>query len=307
MPRSQAYRKYQLTINNPKERDFSHDVLKSTLAGFPSCIYWCMCDEIGEQGTYHTHLYMAFTNAVLFETIHRRFYGAHIESAKGSHQENRDYIRKTGKWQDDVKHETNLPETFEESGALPEEAGKRQTQSEQVFVMLENGADNEEIIRTFPAWIKNIKSLDTARQTLLEKKYRLEFRQLDVHYLWGKTGVGKTRHVMDARGYANVYRVTNYAHPFDEYRGQSVMLFDEFRSDLPTKDMLKYLDGYPLMLPCRYGDKVACYTTVYVVSNIPIEKQYPNVQLDEPETWNAFLRRFSDVYELSPDGADMPF
>ena len=65
---------------------------------------------------------------------------------------------------------------------------------------------------------------------------------------------------MELYGYENVYHVTNYDHPFDDYRGQNVILFDEFRSSLPVADMLKYLDGYPLMLPCRYSNKVACYT-----------------------------------------------
>ena len=70
--------------------------------------------------------------------------------------------------------------------------------------------------------------------------------------------------------------------------------------------MLKYLDGYPLMLPCRYGDRVACYTKVYLLSNIPMEKQYPNIQLEEPETWRAFLRRFSGVSELLPPNPENP-
>ena len=62
------------------------------------------------------------------------------------------------------------------------------------------------------------------------------------------------------------------------------------------------------MLPCRYADKVACFTTVYLVSSISIEKQYPNVQYEEPETWQAFRRRFHEVYEMGlSDGPDMPF
>ena len=90
MARSQAFRKVQLTINNPAEHNYSHDTIRTIVQSFSSCIYWCMCDEIGEQGTPHTHIYMAFRNAVEFSTIQQRFYGAHIESAKGSHRENRD-------------------------------------------------------------------------------------------------------------------------------------------------------------------------------------------------------------------------
>ena len=118
MARSAAYRKYQITINNPIDKGFTHDTIRSILSGLSGCLYWCMCDEVGQQGTLHTHLYAAFRNAVMFQTMQQHFYGAHIEDARGTHRENRDYIRKEGRWLDDAKHETNLPETFEESGAL---------------------------------------------------------------------------------------------------------------------------------------------------------------------------------------------
>lgn len=47
MARSAAYRKYQITINNPTDKGFTHDIIRDILSGLPSCLYWCMCDEIG--------------------------------------------------------------------------------------------------------------------------------------------------------------------------------------------------------------------------------------------------------------------
>lgn len=307
MPREKASRKYQLTINNPQEHGFTHDVIRSNIGTLSGCLYWCLCDEVGQEGTPHTHVYLVFKNAVMFSTLHKRFYGAHIEPAKGSNQENRDYIRKEGKWADDAKHETSLPETFEESGELPEEPQRRQKDSEAILSMISEGATDAEILREYPTSMSRLQHIGAARQTLLAEQYRKTFRELHVVYLWGKTGAGKTRTVMEKYGYENVYRVTNYQHPFDSYAGENVVLFDEFRSSLPISDMLKYLDGYPVMLPCRYADKVACFTTVYLVSNISMEKQYPNVQYEEPETWQAFRRRFHEVYEMGlADGPDMP-
>lgn len=307
MARESAYRKYQLTINNPALHGFTHDVIKQNLEQFKGCDYWCLCDEIGEQGTPHTHVYAAFENAVLFSTMQRRFYGAHIEAAKGTHRENRDYIRKEGKWRDTDKAETNLLETFEESGELPAESDKRVKQSEAILAMVEDGASDGEILRAYPSSMNHLKNIEQARQTFLEEKFREEWRTLHVEYVWGTTGAGKTRSVMDKHGYRNVFRVTNYAHPFDGYKGEPVMLFDEFRSSLPLADMLKYLEGYPLMLPCRYADKAACYTEVYIISNIPLEQQYPNVQAEEPASYAAFLRRIHEKYEMLPDDADAPF
>lgn len=301
-------RKYQLTFNNPNAHGFSHEVIKTTLVSFPGIQYWCMCDEIGEQGTPHTHLYLYSPNAILFSTLQQRFMGAHIEAAKGSHRENRDYIRKEGRWLDDAKHETNLPETFEESGALPIERDKRELVSSEILSLIQSGSSNAEILVQYPSAMNRLQHIEAARQTLLEERYCNQWRDLEVTYLWGPTGVGKTRDVMEKYGYPNVYRVTNYDHPFDDYKGQDVMLFEEFRSSLPIQDMLKYLEGYPLMLPCRYNNKAACYTKVFLISNIPLASQYPNVQLSEPETYRAFLRRINcgTINMLLPSG-DEPF
>lgn len=296
MARSKAYRKFQLTFNNPQEHGYTHEAIRNTLQDTSGVIYWCMCDEEGS--TYHTHLYVAFENAKEFSMIQRRFYGAHIEGARGSHRENRDYIRKEGKWRDSEKSETNKPETFEESGELPEESDRRVKQAETILAMVENGATNAEIMRECPSAMLHLPRIEQARQTLLEETYRKAFRELKVEYIWGETGVGKTRKVMELYGYENVFRVTNYAHPFDGYSGQDVIVFDEFRSSLPLSDMLCYLDGYPLMLPCRYADRVACFTKVYILTNIPLEKQYPNVQLEEPASFEAFKRRLTSVYRM---------
>ena len=55
--------------------------------------------------------------------------------------------------------------------------------------------------------------------------------------------------------------------------------------------MLVYLEGHPLKLPCRYADKQACYTKVYIVSNWALDKQYMEAQKNDRETWDAFERR----------------
>lgn len=306
MPRKPSCRKFQLTINNPTDHGFTHDRIKCYLHEFPGIMYWCMCDEVGEQGTPHTHVFVLFKNSVMFETLHKRFYGAHIEQANGSNKDNRDYIRKEGKWQDDAKHETNLADTFEEWGELPPERSHRENQSEQIMKMVRNGKSNAEILAEIPTAFNKLHYIEQARQTLIQDKFKDTWRKLNVTYLWGGTGAGKTRSVMDTYGYSKVYQVTNYDHPFDGYTGQDVIIFEEFRSSLKIDDMLKFLDGYPLMLPCRYADKVACYTKVFIISNISLEQQYPNVQVDNPETWAAFRRRIHDVMHMTNDLTPLP-
>jgi len=303
LARTQASRKYQFTLNNPQLHDWSHEFIRNALGTFAGLVYWCMSNEIGEEGTPHTHIFVIFKNAVQFTTIQKAFYGAHIEPSMGSNQENRDYIRKEGKWAESEKKETNLPETFEEFGELPPDRAEGIKETEAIYEMVKGRASNFEIMEAYPNAMNKLDKIERARQTLLEERYKNKFRVLDNTYIWGKAGVGKTRYVMEQYGYENVYRVTDYMHPFDGYKGQDVLLFDEFRSSLTITEMLNYLDGYPLALPCRYANKQACYTKVFIISNIPLEQQYPNIQDNEPKTWEALMRRINHTHEMLPDAS----
>lgn len=146
MARKTSSRKYQLTINNPFEKGYTHETIKAVLNEF-SLVYWCMCDEIGKEGTYHTHIYFIAKNGVMFDTVKNRFYGAHIEAVKGSNEENYNYIRKIGEKYAN-KQETNLTDTFEEYGKLPADRKNSNTLNEEIFEMIENGSTDYEILTT---------------------------------------------------------------------------------------------------------------------------------------------------------------
>ena len=286
-------RKWQLTINNPQKKQLTHEEIKRKIEGFKSIQYYCMSDEVAR--THHTHIYLLFNNPVRFSTIKNRFEQAHIEKAYGTSIQNRDYVFKEGKWENDKKNETNMPETHEEWGEIPQERQGARNDCAELYEMVSEGKSNYEILEENPDLIKQLERIDRVRQIIQEEKYKDVFRTLDVEYIYGDTGSGKTRGVMEEFGYANVYRVTNYKNPFDQYHGQDVIVFEEFTSSLPISQMLLYLDGYPVMLPCRYADKVACYTKVYLLSNTDLRDQYPEIQRNYPETWKAFLRRINTV------------
>lgn len=303
MEHDTRHRKYLLTINNPGE-DWTHEKIKSALDSL-ALKYYCLSDEVGlQEQTPHTHVFLAADKAAIrFSTIKKLFPTAHIDAANGSCEENRDYVQKSGKWADDAKSDTSVPGTFEEWGELPDEPGQGfRSDIAELYNMIVDGMSNAEIMAQNPDLAAHITRMDKIRQDVLEERYRTTFRQLDVTYIFGPTETGKTRGVMEKHGYGDVYRITDYAHPFDRYASEPVLCLDEFRSSLAIGDMLNYLDGYPLSLPARYANRVACYETVYIVSNIDLKNQYPNVQVDEPATWKAFLRRIHKVVEYRKDG-----
>lgn len=297
-------RKWQLTINNPQDKGLDHESIKQVLGQFKSCTYYCMGDEIGlDEQTPHTHIFIMLRSPAKFGLVKKRFPEAHIEAARGTVTENRAYVEKSGKWANDPKSDTRLPGTFEESGPPPEEPGQgARSDIAEIYRQIDEGMSNAEIMAANPDSAKHIHLMDKVRQDILEARYRDQWRDLDVTYLFGPTATGKTRGVMEAQGYGNVYRVTDYNHPFDRYAQEPVLCLDEFRSSLLIGDMLDYLDGYPLALPARYANRVACYTKIYIISNIDLTEQYPNVQVNEPATWKAFLRRIHHVIEYRANG-----
>jgi hypothetical protein len=295
-------RKWQLTINNPEKHGYTHEFIREILSSFKAVAYWCMADEMGEEKTPHTHIFVAFSSGVRFSSIKKKFPKTHIEMARGTSQQNRDYIFKEGKWEKDKKKDGHIENSREEYGEMPLERQGARNDLNDLYDQLSSGMTIEEIIEDSPQHMLKINQLEKVQQMLREKKFRKTYRELEVTYVHGDTGRGKTRDILEKYDY-EVYRIISYENPFDGYKGEDVIVFDEFRNSLKIGDMLKYLEGYPkIYLPARYGDKLACYTKVYIVSNWDFHKQYPEVQKNDAKSWDAFERRIHKIIEYTANG-----
>lgn len=299
-------RKWSLVINNPLEAGLDHAAIREILHRF-SPAYFCMADEIATTGTYHTHIFLYSPSPMRFGTLKNRFPTAHLEKAYGSARDNRDYITKSGKWAETDKSETSVPGTFEEWGDLPTEKEEASPDKYRLLQSLREGMTPLEAVEDNPDRFYHYREIETVRQSILEDTYSTIMRQVEVTYLFGASGTGKTRGIFERHNPKSICRITDYGGKngvrFDSYRGQEVLVFEEFHSQIPISAMLNYLDIYPIMLPARYNDRVACYTTVYLTSNVPLEAQYQDIQRYQLETWYAFLRRIHNVIEYLPDGS----
>ena len=299
-------RKWALVINNPLDAGLDHAAIREILYRF-SPAYFCMADEIATTGTYHTHIFLFSPSPMRFSTVKNRFATAHIEKAYGSAKTNRAYILKEGRWADTDKAETSVPGTFEEWGDLPAEKEEEAPEMFKLIQDLRAGKSVMEIIEDNPKLAFRIREIETLRQAILEEKYSAENRALEVTYLYGASGTGKTWGIFEKHDRKSICRITDYGGKnsvrFDAYHCQDVLVLEEFHSQIPISAMLNYLDIYPLTLPARYTDRIACYTKVYITSNIPLEEQYRDIQRYQMETWRAFLRRVQNVIEYLPDGS----
>lgn len=289
-------RKWQITINNPVDKGYTREAIKEKVASLNSTVYWCIADEIGAGGTPHVHFFLAFANAIRFSTLLKLFEGGHFEMCNGTCEQNRDYVFKIGKHKGTDKEETNLPETREEFGEMPVERKGKRNDLDDLYDMVQAGMSAKEIIQDNPSYMVRRKEIEELIYDRQRETFGDAYRKMDVTFVYGVTGTGKTSDIIAQNGgYKNVYRVVDYHHPFDSYAGEDVIVFEEFRGQFGISMLLNAIDGHPYDLPCRYHNKVACYTKVYFTSNWELKDLYHNVRKNDPETFKALLRRINRI------------
>ncbi|WP_293970341.1 viral replication protein [uncultured Ruminococcus sp.] len=299
-------RKWLLTINNPETSGLNHEEITRILM-LMNVSYFCIVDEIATTGTPHTHIFVYRKSPIRFSTLKNKFPVAHIDKSLGSCEDNRNYLRKEGKWSETQKAETNLIGTFEEYGELPDERQENNPDYADLLEDVENGMSTGEIVKNKPQYIFRVNGIDDLRNTLKSDIYLNMFRQVDVTYLCSSIAdFDRTYYIYNHHKYSDICRITNYDKNglvrFDGYNGQDVLVFEDFASQINIENMINYINIFPIQLPARYRDKVACYTKVYISSNLPLSRQYITTQEDNPELWNNFLSHIHKVIEFSSEG-----
>ena len=294
-------RRWNVTIENPEKYGETRDIIIDKLESI-SYGYACLGFEIGADGTEHFHFYIEKYAPIAFNTIKNLFPSAHIEKAMGTSQQNVEYIFKIGEHANTDKAETHYPEYDWENGTRSE---GNTNSSKKLIDLVKSGMAKPQIIELYPIYLNRTRVIDELWS--MYSPFKTTEREVEVTYIFGKTGLGKTHLIHERHGYKDVCTITNYRDSgekvyFDSYCGQDVLVLDEFHSNASLPSMLRWLDKYPVDLPARYNDKTACYTKVYIVSNIPLAEQFTTIQDEDPSTWNAFIRRLSHIYEFTNYG-----
>ena len=280
----QSY-KFFLTFNSPQEYDYDYTKIKKILyEEFPTFQYACMCSEKGSN--LHYHVFISFTSRVRWNTVQKRFPHVDIRIAKGSVGQCVSYIKKDGKWESkEDKQHTVIKGTFEEFGDRPKEVPKSINHAE-LLEMIRNGVSNAEILEINPEFAKEITILDKLRYDILTHEKGGKIRlNLEVTYIFGDTGTGKSRYIWEHFS-DEVCVITNYKGngTFDGLKPtHDVLVFEEFRDSIKLKDMLNYCDIYPISAPSRYADKPIFATKIFIISNWKFEKQYSEEQIIDQE------------------------
>jgi len=263
------------TVNNPGEwRPTYADATMSYLV-------WEI--EHGANGTEHVQGYVRFKTRKMLETAKALISDrAHMEVAKGNEQQNRDYCTKEG--------------VFTEMGTFDSDAGKqgRRVDLLDVAKKIKDGIPLRQIaIENSETFIQNHAGIEKMAKLLKPKAPQT--RDVSVTVLWGPTATGKTHRIRTS--YPEVYSVRPGKNPFDDYDDEDAILFDEFNwRDWPVYDMNMFLDKWPCRLNCRYSNKEAFWTKVFICANSEPTSWYPDQSL---EIYNAFQRRLTTIHHVT--------
>lgn len=248
----------------------------------------------GKTAYLHWQIYIENRTPIAFDTLRKKFSKGHFEQRHGSKKDVYAYC---------TKADTSLGITVK-NGTIDtnDDSGERTDLDLIRDAILVQGLTPTDVYLTIPQSARCVRYVEVLYSALQEKKFKGVDRTVKNYYLHGSPGIGKTRFLHDKYGSDDIYTVDDYTHPWDEYKGQKVLVLDEYYSGMKWNTILKVLDRYSLELPCRYSNKYAGWDTVWLVANSPFEYQYSEIAEKYPERYPAFVRRFDGIYRMDTPG-----
>ncbi len=240
--------------------------------------------------TDRTHLqgYAQFKTPVRFAAF-KRWLGdesAHVEQAKGSAQQNRDYC---------TKEDTRVDGPFE-VGEFCAGAGQR-TDLEGLKEALDSGANKRALWESqFPTMVRYHRAVDAYR---LAKASNIARDPPEVTVYWGPTGTGKTRRVHHETG-GNHFTVDipdrGGSCWFDGYDGQEAVLIDDYGGEYNIHFLKRLLDRYNMNVQVKGGYTAWSPKHIYITSNMDPDYWYRDAS---PADRAAVRRRLAHIYHMA--------
>jgi len=270
-----------LTINNPAVEELCQ-MFELLTDGSDKSSPWSYIVaqlEVGEEKhTQHMQCYAQATSYVPLRDAKALFQGAHIELRKSDCSDDarlycmKEDTRIMGPW------EYGAYEVRWKKGTKP--SG---TDFKSMMALVKEGKSNMEIFDKHPGMLRYTKAIECYRHEVSKEKWACTDRQVEVVYICGSTGSGKTRYVYDTYGYKNVYRVRPPSHNkaelwFDDYEGQETLFLDEFNTGwVRFRYLLQLIDRYPISLNVKGSSRWAGFTRVIIAGTVSFDKIYPNL------------------------------
>lgn len=253
-------RNWCFTLNNPENDDIPRT--------WPSVKYVVWQKEKGEAGTSHLQGYVIWASARTLSAVKDTNGQAHWGIREKPHEAARRYC---------MKEDTRVSGPWE-LGAPDEEKmgqGKRNDLMD-IKKVIDTGASLQYLAENhFPVMAKHSRWIK--EYIALRGKNKRNWPTFTT-VIWGPTGTGKTRTVMEKAG-PHAYWLKKPGHGqtvfFDNYDGEEDVVIDEFYGWLPYDLLLRMCDRYPLLVDTKGG---SCYFSpkrIWITSNVKPQEWYP--------------------------------
>lgn len=268
---------FQLTIN---EIDRLADLLVY-LRSLKPCYLLAGQEVAPTTGHKHAHVYVQYERSKRLSL--KKIEGAHLEYARGSAQQNIEYIKKED------------TEIVAEEGAPKLKGGYSIAQ-----VKAMKPAEREQL----PLCYYNIvqKIADSEAKEIAVDDYH---KEVEVYYLWGESGAGKTRGAIkmlkdkNIKTFNEIKCVDGFWHGVSDSAGAA--LYDDFRyTHMSASEFINFIDYNRHTFNVKGGSVRNNYSLIIITSIQSPEDLYPSLCAKDEEPKRQWMRRFKSIikYEL---------
>lgn len=298
---TQNKRNYCFTINN-----YTEDEIQAFTE--IDCKYVVYGKEKGDKcGTPHLQGFIAFdskrtingikSNRKGNEICRAALFRARLEETYGTIEDAINYCKKgeqpKQEWEELKEKGANWGKNADvyERGIRPHQ-GKRYD-LEKVYNECKEGKSVDQICWDNPGTYNLCyKTLQTLEDIRLRNMRRTE--QTQGIWIFGESGSGKSK-------YAYTQEEPYYSYPYDgkwwdNYRGEPLVIIDEFRGGIAFSELLRMCDRNPNYQVCRRNRPAMPFVSKKVLITSPLRPEFVFTNLHFDDKWSQFYRRFK-VYE----------
>lgn len=264
---------FLLTLNQPER----YEALKKYLTERKTFEYLVSANEVGDKKEHkHMHILACFNQPCILTV--KGLQGAMVATKN----------KKNVTWTREGAHDYVTKDC-----EIVEKIGEWHQQGRKIVQQLSKINDPSELCPSeFNNWLK-IRSFSTGIT-----KQMLYNPDIEVVYIWGDSGVGKSRYVYNH--IPDDERVDRVRYSGHFWQGVSfdptirIAWYDDFRDrHMPPDEMINFCDYYRNQLDVKGGQIVAHYDKIFITSVQDPTTLWPNMQNEEPK--RQWLRRMKIV------------
>lgn len=275
---------------------WTDELLEKVKATKPQYMCWAP-ETCPETNKFHWQAYAYYKNPRAISAMGKLFGGdGRVFASGGDAKENRKYV--FGPYSKDGKEKPVNPDAVE-IGTIPEQGKRNDLRAFDSDIKAgkrgrDLSVDHLEIRAKYPKLEQTLINEDDEQRAI--QMFKDGFCP-EVHVRWGEPGTGKSRYVYEKHDAESIYELnlgdgSNKSVWWDGYRGQEVVLINDFDGELGWKYLLRLLDRYPFRMQIKGSHCWRLCKYIYITSNDPPERWYAQYRS------GPLMRRLTTVTEV---------